>query len=50
MDVPDAKTATAISLTVGASGAARVKTTVLLTPEDIDDAAQISVGYRPPGA
>lgn len=50
VDLPDAKTATAISLTVGASGAARVRTTVLLTPEDIDDAAQISVGYRPPGS
>lgn len=50
VDVPDAKTATAISLTVGASGAARVRTTVLMRPEDIDDAAQMSIGYRPPGS
>ncbi len=49
-DLPDAKTATAISLSVGASGAARVSTTVLLSPEDVDDATQISVGYRAPGA
>ena len=50
VDVPDAKTVTALSLTVGASGAAQVKTTVLLSPEDVDDAAQISIGYRAPGA
>ncbi len=50
VDLPDNKTAAAISMTVGASGAVSVKTTALLTPEDIDDAAQISVAYRPPGA
>jgi hypothetical protein len=35
---------------VGASGAASVKTITLLTPEEIDQAAQKSVEYRPPGA
>ncbi len=50
LEVPDAKTVTALSLSVGASGAARVHTTVLLTPEEVDDATQLSIGYRPPGA
>lgn len=49
-DIPDHVTAAAISLTVGAAGAVRIKTTVLLTPEQIDDATQKSVSYRPPGA
>ena len=49
-DVPDAETAAAISLAVNGSGAVRAKTTVLLSPEDMDRASQKSVGYRPPGA
>lgn len=48
-DVPDPETAAAISLTVAASGAVRVKTTVLLTPEEVDIAAKKAVTYRPPG-
>jgi uncharacterized protein with GYD domain len=49
-DVPDNVTAAAISLTVGAAGAASVTTVVLLTPEEIDRATKQSVAYRPPGA
>jgi uncharacterized protein with GYD domain len=49
-DLPNHTEASAISLAVGASGAARVKTVVLLTPEEIDAATKIDVGYRPPGA
>ena len=49
-EVPDHVTAAAIAMTVGASGAARIRTTVLLTPEDIDDATQKSIAYRPPGS
>lgn len=49
-DVPDAETAAAISLAVNGSGAVRAKTTVLLSPEDIDRASKKSVGYRAPGA
>jgi uncharacterized protein with GYD domain len=48
-ELPDNETAAAVSLTVGAAGAARIKTTVLLTPEEIDQATQKSVAYRPPG-
>jgi uncharacterized protein with GYD domain len=50
VDVPDHATVAALSLSVGASGAARVKTRPLIAPEEIDRAAQISVKYRAPGA
>jgi hypothetical protein len=36
-------------MTVAASGAAAIKTTVLLTPEQIDQATHRSLAYRPPG-
>ena len=49
-DLPDHASAAALSLTVGAAGAAKTSTTVLLTPEEIDAAAKKSVDYRPPGA
>jgi len=49
-EVPDNTTAAALSLAVSASGAAGVRTTVLLTPEEIDAATRMSVSYRPPGA
>ncbi len=48
-DLPDEATAAAVSLSVGASGAASIRTTVLLEPEVLDEAAKKSVGYRPPG-
>src|SRR3954470_7770525 len=47
VDVPDTESATAVALAVNASGAT-VKTVVLLTPEEVDRAAQRSVDYRPP--
>src|SRR3954451_5848211 len=50
VDLPDNEAATAIALTVNASGAVTVRTSVLLTPEEVDAAAQRSVDYRPPGA
>ena len=50
VDVPDNVSAAAVSMTVGASGAlSNFKTTVLLTPEELDQAAQKSVDYRAPG-
>jgi Uncharacterized conserved protein len=42
--------ASAASLAVGASGAARIKTVVLLSPDDVDAAIKVKVGYRAPGA
>jgi uncharacterized protein with GYD domain len=49
-DIPDDKTAAAISLAVGAAGAASIETVKLLTPEEVDEATKIAVQYRPPGA
>jgi uncharacterized protein with GYD domain len=49
VDLPDNASAAAIALTVGASGAATVKTTVLMTPEEVDKAATKTPTYRPPG-
>lgn len=48
-DLPSNVEASAISLAVGASGAASIKTVVLLTAEEVDSATKIDVGYRPPG-
>jgi uncharacterized protein with GYD domain len=50
VDLPDNEAAAAVALTVNAAGGASVKTIVLLTPEQVDDAAKRSVEYRPPGA
>jgi len=52
LDAPDNATVAAISLAVGASGAVHSRTIVLMTPEDLDDAASKSkdVKYRAPGA
>jgi uncharacterized protein with GYD domain len=49
VDLPDNVTAAAIALTVNSAGGAAVKTTVLLTPEEVDEAAKRSVDYTPPG-
>ena len=49
-DLPDNESAAAVALTVNAAGAATVKTVVLLTPEEVDEAAKRSVEYRPPTA
>ena len=48
-DLPDAATAAALSLKVGASGAASVRTVVLLEPEVIDAACGNALEYVPPG-
>jgi uncharacterized protein with GYD domain len=48
-DLPGNEAATAIALNVNQSGGATVKTVVLLTPEEVDAAAQASVDYTPPG-
>ena len=48
-DLPDNVSATAVSLAINAAGGATVKITVLLTPEEVDQAVKKSVDYRPPG-
>jgi uncharacterized protein with GYD domain len=49
VDVPDNASMAAIALTAGASGAVAVKTTVLLTAEEVDEAVKKVPSYRPPG-
>ena len=48
-DLPSNQAAAAVALAVNATGGAAVKTTVLLTPEEVDAAAEQSVSYRAPG-
>jgi uncharacterized protein with GYD domain len=51
-DMPDNVSAAAFALAVGATGAiAHFKTIVLLTPDEVDQAAKKAAGasYRPPG-
>jgi uncharacterized protein with GYD domain len=50
VDLPDDETAAAVALAVGASGAAGVRTTKLLTAAQVDAARGKDVGYRPPGS
>ena len=49
VDAPDHASVAAASLAINASGAVRTKTTVLLTPEEIDQATRKDVTYRAPG-
>jgi uncharacterized protein with GYD domain len=48
-DFPDNVGAAALALAVSAGGGATVRTVVLLTPEEIDEATGKKVSYRPPG-
>jgi uncharacterized protein with GYD domain len=48
-DLPDNISMAAVALTVSASGVVAVKTTVLITPEQVDQAAKKTPTYRPPG-
>ncbi len=48
-DLPDNVSATTISLVVNASGAVKAKVTVLITPEEVDQATKKSLDYLPPG-
>jgi uncharacterized protein with GYD domain len=49
-DLPDATAGLAISLNVNASGAVRLSTLPLITPEEIDAASKKSIEYKAPGA
>jgi uncharacterized protein with GYD domain len=50
VELPENASAAAIGMAVGASGMVRTKTVVLLTPDEIDRAAQTQLAYRPPGS
>ena len=48
-EFPDHASVAALSLTVTAAGAARIRTTVLLTTREIDAATKKKIAYRAPG-
>ena len=49
-DLPDNAAAAAGAMTASASGAMHIRTTVLLTPEELDAASKLSPSFRAPGA
>jgi uncharacterized protein with GYD domain len=53
LDYPDTVTVSAAALVVNASGTSSVQTTVLITPEEVDQAVALAndkmAAYRPPG-
>jgi uncharacterized protein with GYD domain len=50
IDFPDANAGLALSLTVNSSGAVRISSVPLITPEELDAACKMTIPYRPPGA
>ncbi|HEY7075204.1 MAG TPA: GYD domain-containing protein [Solirubrobacteraceae bacterium] len=48
-ELPDNEAAVAVSLAVNASGRTKARTIPLISPEEVDAAAQRSVPYRAPG-
>jgi len=50
VDLPDHVSVAAVSMAVTASGAARTKSTALLTPEEVDQAIKKTVKYKAPNA
>ena len=49
VDLPDNVTTTAVSFVGNVSGSFSIKTIVLLTPEEVDEAIKKRVDFRPPG-
>ncbi len=49
LDMPDNVAAVALAMAVNAPGTVRTRTTPLLTPEEMDQAAKKSVSYLAPG-
>ena len=48
-DVPDGVSAIATSLIVNATGTVKARMTVLITPEEIDQATKITINFRTAG-
>ena len=48
-DAPDNVSAAALALAVAQSGSINLKTVVLMTPEEMDQAGKKAVDFRPPG-
>jgi uncharacterized protein with GYD domain len=49
LELPDNVTAAAVGLTTAGSGAVRLRTTPLLTVEEVDKALEVKMQYRAPG-
>jgi len=49
VDVPDNVTAAALAMGIGSTGTIHLATTVLLTPDEIDQATQKTVKFRAAG-
>jgi uncharacterized protein with GYD domain len=49
LDLPDNTAAAALSLTVAAGGLVQIRTTPLLTIEEVDEALKKKVSYKAPG-
>jgi uncharacterized protein with GYD domain len=49
IDSPDLASVSALALAANASGAVRVSTTVLVTPQEVDAAVKKALQYTPPG-
>ena len=49
VDAPDNASMTAAALAINATGSVHSQTTVLLTPEEVDQATKKTVSYRAPG-
>jgi uncharacterized protein with GYD domain len=50
VDLPDNISVAALAITINSSGAVSSRTTVLLTPEEVDVAVKKTPSYQPPGA
>jgi uncharacterized protein with GYD domain len=48
-EMPDNVTAAAFAMVVGLAGGATATTTVLITPEEVDEIVKKTADYRPPG-
>jgi uncharacterized protein with GYD domain len=49
VDVPDNVTAAALAMGIGSTGTVHLATTVLLTPDEVDQATQKTVKFRAAG-
>ena len=49
-EAPDDEAAAAVAFTINSSGAVSVRTTKLLTVEQVDEALRRTVDYKPPGS
>ena len=50
VELPDSITAAAMALAINASGLVSIASTMLFTPEEIDEAARMPFDYRSPGS